>query len=106
MKKIILAAMLIGTTFSANASVFSGDGTIGNIRQSAGATLQINHSAVVANTCSTKNYAVALETTHTNFKNIYAAVLTARAMGATVQFAVFDNQCINGFPEVEIFTVK
>jgi hypothetical protein len=102
--KLVLVSVFVAE--SSLADVFSGDGTIGNVRQSASETLQVNHSAVVGNNCSTKNYAYAIPTTHPNFKNIYAAVLTAKAAESTVQFAAYDNQCIDGFPEVNVMTVK
>lgn len=106
MKRVLLTCLLAATSISANADVFTGDGTIQNIRQSAATTLQINHSAVVANGCATKTFGVAISTEHPNFKNMYAAILTAKALGSTTQFALKDNDCIDGFGEVNVFTIK
>ena len=101
---MIVAASMV--SFSSQAVVFTGDGPIQNIRQGGGTTLQINHGSVVLNDCATKNYAVAISTDHPNFKNLYAAILTAKALGSTVQFAVKQNECINGFGSVDTFTIK
>ena len=40
-----------------------------------------------------ENFAIVLENDTANFKNIYAALLTARALGATVQFGFDTNTC-------------
>ena len=107
MKLKMIAAILVGSmSFTANADVFTGDGQVTNIRQSSSTTLQINHTAVNANSCATKTYAVAISTDHPNFKNLYAAILTAKALGSTTQFALHDNECIDGFGSVNIFTIK
>ena len=107
MKKILFSLLIAcGIVMPSYADVFTGDGQITNIRQSNSTTLQVNHTAVVANNCATKLYGVAIQTSHPNFKNIYAAILTAKAMGSNTQFALYDNQCVDGFGLINIFTIK
>jgi hypothetical protein len=105
MKLLITTAVLsalLTTTVSAQTNAFI-SGQVGTIRQATDASNQVRVNLIGANTdastCQTRNFAVVLENDSANFKNIYAAVLTARALEATVQFAFDPSVCtvVNSF---------
>lgn len=109
-KSLLIATLLFMTSGSvlAQSDAFI-TGQVGTIRQAADASNQVRVNLIGANTnastCQTRNFAVVMENDSDNFKNLYAAVLTARALGATVQFAFDIGTCTPPTPGGASFAI-
>ncbi len=105
---LAMSTVLVGTNASAQTDAFI-TGQVGTIRQAAEASNQVRVNLIGAttdaSTCQTRNFAVVLENDAANFTNLYAALLTARALGSNVQFSFDTNTCTTPTPGGASFAI-